>query len=57
MLPLYLVIFITGYIASILLTRSIEAEDLDMLEAVGKRAGIDTKKVQRILQRFRVHTG
>ena len=57
MLPLYLALFIIGYSASILATRSIEREDLDMLEAIGRRTGVDTVRVRKFLERFHVQAG
>ena len=51
-LPFYFVLFVAGYAASILLTRSIEREDLDMLEAIGKRIGMDVGGLRRFLERF-----
>jgi O-antigen/teichoic acid export membrane protein len=44
-LPLYLLLFVTGYACSILLTRSIEQEDVDILRAILKRLGIQAEGV------------
>jgi len=56
-LPLYLALFVAGYAASILMTRSIEREDLDLLDAIGRRVGRDMGGVRRFLERFTVSGG
>lgn len=52
MLPLYLLLFIAGYAASLLLTRSIEVEDLYMVERVFSRLGINPRRFLEALSRF-----
>lgn len=44
-LPLYLLLFVAGYAWSILLTRSIEQEDVDIMRAILRRLGIQADGV------------
>ena len=52
MLPIYFAIFIAGYTASLFLTRSIEAEDLFMLDTISKRVGIEMTGIKSLVRRF-----
>ncbi|MDA8387630.1 MAG: flippase [Nitrospiraceae bacterium] len=52
MLPVYLIIFVAGYAAGLLLTKSMEAEDLFMMERVFKRLGVRPRRIMRVLARF-----
>jgi len=52
LLPIYFLLFIAGYLLSILLTHSIEAEDIDMFDAVAAKLGFDLSPVSRILRKF-----
>jgi O-antigen/teichoic acid export membrane protein len=52
MLPLYLILFIGGYLFSLLVTRSLDREDIEMFEAVSKKTGIEMKLIRRVLHRF-----
>lgn len=52
MLPVYFLLFIGGYGASLLLTKSIEAEDLFMLERVFNRLGVKPRRFMAALARF-----
>ena len=51
-IPLYLTVFIGGYAALILLSRSIGSEDVEMFEAVSQKTGINAPAVKRLLERF-----
>ncbi|MDA8089253.1 MAG: flippase [Nitrospiraceae bacterium] len=52
MLPVYLFLFVGGYGASLLLTRSIEEEDLYMMKRVFQRFGIRPERLIKALSRF-----
>lgn len=52
MLPIYFILFIGGYLLSILLTRSIEKEDISMFDAVTQKMGLEMKSVKKLLYRF-----
>ncbi len=52
MLPVYFVLFTAGYVASLLLSRSIEEEDLFLLERVLNRLGARPAPVLAFLERF-----
>ncbi len=52
MLPVYFLLFVGGYGASLLLTRSIEAEDLFILERVLNRMGVQPEPVLAFFERF-----
>ena len=52
MLPVYFLLFIGGYAASLLLSKSIEEEDLFLLERVFNRLGIRPQRFMDALARF-----
>ena len=52
MMPAYLLLFIAGYAASLLLTRSIESEDLFLMERVLNRLGVRPARFIVALSRF-----
>lgn len=52
MMPVYLVAFLAGYVASQLLTRSIDREDVALFEAVTRRAGVRIGFLERFLIRL-----
>jgi O-antigen/teichoic acid export membrane protein len=52
MLPLYFILFVVGYMFSILFTRSVEREDLDLLDAVSERTGIEMKFLKNLVGSF-----
>jgi O-antigen/teichoic acid export membrane protein len=52
MLPLYFVLFIGGYAASLLLTRSIEREDIVLFEAVSAKTGLRLEALRRLISKF-----
>ena len=52
MLPLFLFFFLFAYGLLLLLTRSFDKEDIDMIFAIEKRAGLDLTLVKRVLRRF-----
>ncbi|MDA8326857.1 MAG: polysaccharide biosynthesis C-terminal domain-containing protein, partial [Nitrospiraceae bacterium] len=51
MLPVYFLLFIGGYGASLLLTKSIEAEDLYMMERVFGRLGVRPRRLMGLLSK------
>ncbi len=52
MLPMYLALFMAGYGVSLIATRSIEREDILMLEAVSEKTGLELGFLKRIFRRF-----
>jgi O-antigen/teichoic acid export membrane protein len=52
MLPIYLVLFIIGYLASLLMSRSLAKEDLDLFEAVSDKTGIRMEPIRALLHKF-----
>ena len=52
MLPLFIIAFYAIYILSTLLTRSVDQEDIAMVQTLEERVGIDATVVKRFLQRF-----
>lgn len=51
-LPLYFGLFIAGYLFSLLVTGSLDREDLDLFEAVSKKTGFRMGLLRSILTRF-----
>lgn len=52
MLPVYFVLFVGGYGAFLLLTRSIDKEDIVMLEAISARTGLKMILIRKVIYRF-----
>ena len=52
MLPLYLLLYIGGYIASLILTRSLDSQDIFLFGEVLKRAGVAPEITQDIMGRI-----
>ena len=52
MLPAYFLVFLTSYAGSLLVTKSIEEEDLFILERVLNRMGVRPGPVLAILEKF-----
>ena len=52
MLPIYLIMFVGGYVFSQLITRSLDKEDILMFEAVSNRAGLSLNWLRRIIYKF-----
>jgi O-antigen/teichoic acid export membrane protein len=52
MLPLYLLAFVCGYCAVLLLTKSVEREDLYIFEQVLKKVGVQSQNAKRIIGKF-----
>jgi O-antigen/teichoic acid export membrane protein len=52
MLPILFGLFIILYGLSLLLTKSFDKEDLDMLLNIEKRIGLNFKRIKRLLKRF-----
>ncbi len=52
MLPVLFIVYYAAYGLAIMLTRSFDREDIAMLLAIEKRAGIDLSFIKRILRRF-----
>jgi Na+-driven multidrug efflux pump len=52
MLPLYLLLFFAGYMLSLVLTRSVDREDLDMMELIFRRLRLPFGEAHAFLSRF-----
>ena len=52
MLPLFLILFLSVYALSLLLTKSFDNEDISLLLAIEKRTGVDATPIKNILRRF-----
>jgi len=52
MLPILFIIFVILYGISLVITRSFDREDLEMLLAIEKKAGINFSIIKRIVKRF-----
>ena len=52
MLPVYLMVFVMGYMASIVFSKSIESEDIYIYKAITRRMGIDIKIINRLLDKL-----
>lgn len=52
MLPIFFSIFIGVYILSLLITKSIDEEDISMFEAIERRTGMDMKIIKKIAGKF-----
>jgi O-antigen/teichoic acid export membrane protein len=52
MLPLLLFFFLFAYGFLLLLTRSFDREDIEMILAIEKKTGIDAEQIKRLLRRF-----
>jgi O-antigen/teichoic acid export membrane protein len=48
-LPVYFILYICGYVASLVLTRSLEAEDIFLIKKIMERAGVAPEAAQRIM--------
>jgi O-antigen/teichoic acid export membrane protein len=51
MLPLYLLLFLFGYMASIVMLRAVDHEDLFLLEAISRKTGVDLSALTAFLKR------
>ena len=52
MLPFLLFLFLFAYGLLLLLTKSFDKEDIDMLLAIEKKTGVDVTPIKRVLRRF-----
>ncbi|MGD2080901.1 MAG: flippase, partial [Nitrospirota bacterium] len=52
MLPIYLALFVGGYAASLLVTRSIEREDIVLFEAVSAKTGLRMEGLRKVMHKF-----
>jgi O-antigen/teichoic acid export membrane protein len=52
MMPVYLFLFLSGYALSIILAKSIDKEDLVMLERIFEKLGFSSKLTIKVLERF-----
>jgi O-antigen/teichoic acid export membrane protein len=55
MLPVYFLLFIFGYVVSLILTRSLDAEDVFLFGEILKRAGIDPELTQKMIRLIYKH--
>lgn len=49
MMPLYLLLYLIGYFISLILTKSFEQQDIDMLDAISQKTGMELKMLKRII--------
>lgn len=52
MLPAYFTLFMCGFIISLLLTRSIDKEDIFLLDAVSKKTGLELATAKKLVRYF-----
>ncbi|MDH3327716.1 MAG: flippase [Desulfobulbaceae bacterium] len=52
LMPIYLILFVFGYTASLLLSRSMDSDDIALFMAVLKRTGIRAEWLQRLIHQF-----
>jgi hypothetical protein len=52
MLPLLFILFIVIYCLSLLLTKSLDNEDIVILLGIEKQMGINLKRIKKILKKF-----
>jgi len=52
MLPFLFILFVLIYCVSLILTKSIDKEDIDMLSNIEKKTGIKLTKIKQLLKRF-----
>jgi O-antigen/teichoic acid export membrane protein len=52
MLPLYFIVFVIGYLFSLLITGSIDKEDIFMLDVISEKAGIKMELIKKIIHNF-----
>ena len=52
MMPVYLIMFVVGYGMSLLLSGSIEREDMLFLDGIERRIGIELKWLRKLVDRF-----
>ncbi len=51
MMPLYLGLFVIGYLGALLLTKSVDIEDVELIEAVARRTGAPLGAVADFMRR------
>jgi len=52
MLPIFLIVYLLGYFILLLLTRSLDKEDINLLLAIEKRLGTNLSRIKRIVKKF-----
>jgi O-antigen/teichoic acid export membrane protein len=52
MIPFYFILFVGGSIASLVVTRSLDREDIAMFEAISRKIGIDLSWVKRLAYKY-----
>jgi O-antigen/teichoic acid export membrane protein len=52
LMPVYLILFIVGYGASLFLSRSLDREDIALFEAVSKKTGLRLEWLRKLILRF-----
>ncbi len=52
MMPLYLALFLGGYVLSLLMTGSLDKEDLFLFDAISGGTGLELKRTRQIIDRF-----
>jgi O-antigen/teichoic acid export membrane protein len=56
MLPIYLVMFVIGCVFFQFITRSIDREDIAMLNAISEKSGMEMRLVKELISRFARHS-
>ncbi|MDA8078239.1 MAG: flippase [Nitrospiraceae bacterium] len=49
MLPVYLTLYLAGYAVSLFATRSIEQEDIDLINAISEKTGLDLERIKKFI--------
>jgi O-antigen/teichoic acid export membrane protein len=50
MLPLYLALYLTGYFVFLIVVRSFEREDIEMLDTISRSMGVEMKIIRRLMR-------
>jgi O-antigen/teichoic acid export membrane protein len=54
-LPMYFILFLIGYFLSLLLTRSLDSEDIKLIEALSQKTGLKMRLLKKLVYRFAYH--
>ncbi|KKK72979.1 hypothetical protein LCGC14_2898460 [marine sediment metagenome] len=52
MIPLYMVLFTCGYTTVLLVSHSVEQEDISLFDAICRRTGMKFERIRALLVRF-----
>jgi hypothetical protein len=56
MLPVYFLLYICGYLVSLVLTKSVDENDVLLFETILKKTGVAPEAVQKIVGRIRKYS-